>query len=800
MTKQTEFANRLVGSSAGTRISRLCTLTIAAVLSVGGAVNVFGQQPQATPAEKAKPATEKKVPAPPAAKTVGNYNMHSNVELGGVITQKDGSRAMWSTMVNEGTGMRVLNQSLEMHTVNPSKTPFFDTLFTSSFGYGGEPSDVSYLKFSKGKVYDFSGSFRRDRNYFDYNLLDNSLLSTATPAMPVLVPEPDSLHVFNTVRRNTDALVTLFPISRFSFRAGYNHNVHEGPTYSTVHYAGDVQVLEKFQNTGDTYVGGVDVKLVKRTTLSYDQFFGFYKGDSTFQLAPTPFKLSNGTPVSLGVDVLTGPTVTCGTGANKTQNVINGIANPYCSGTIVSSSISPIRTSFPTEQLRFSSHYWDKISFNGRFLYSGGTYNVNNFNQTFNGWNTRTLIRQEIQTGGMANGRLATNRRANSVGDFGVVADLNKYFSVSDSFVFRNLRTSGFSIMNTQAWQGTSKTSMLTPVASITPCTPDPNGITCPASPVTSGPFLDHKSIGNTILGVVTVNPAFKFSGGWRFNSRHIVDGNLNEGVADSLTWHQNGLLLGAVIQPSRAVRVNINYDSLNSKSANSQTPSNTYTREASDKINHIRVRGVVTPAKWINFAVTANDFQAKNDDPLVNHREHNHDFSFAAQVFPTETLSFDFNFARDDVFSQTDICYAFIPNVNAPLPVGATNAGTCTVANSPNTSDPSYYLGNGSYDAPVTYFSGAISWAPSKYFRYNGGFRLTDTNGTAEFLNPLMVPGALQSKVVSPFSDLLMNIAPQWAWHGNWVHHGYDEAGGPGPAARSFHGDVVTLGVIYAF
>ena len=55
----------------------------------------------------------------------------------------------------------------------------------------------------------------------------------------------------------------------------------------------------------------------------------------------------------------------------------------------------------------------------------------------------------------------------------------------------------------------------------------------------------------------------------------------------------------------------------------------------------------------------------------------------------------------------------------------------------------------------PSTFFSGAISCAPSKYFRFNGGARLTDTNGSAEFLNPLMVPGALQSKVVSPFSDL---------------------------------------------
>lgn len=799
MTKQTKFAHSLVGSSAGIGISRLFALTVAAMLAIG-AVNSFGQQPTAPSPEKAKPATEKKAKLPPAEKIVGNYSMHSTVELGGVITQKDGSSAMWATMVNEGTGMRVLNQSLEMRTVNPSKTPFFDTLSTASFGYGGEPNDVSYLKFSKGKLYDLSGGFRRDRNYFNYNLLDNSLLSTATTATPVLVAEPDSLHIFNTVRRNADALLTLFPISRFSFRAGYNHNVHEGPTYSTVHYAGDVQVAEMFRNTGDTYTGGVDVKLAKRTTLSYDQFFGLYKGDSGFKLAPTPFTLSNGTPVSLGVNVLTGPTVTCGTGANKTENVINGVANPYCSGTIVASSTSPIRTSFPTEQLRFSSHYWDKVSFNGRLLYSNGTYNVNNFNQTFNGWNTRTSIRQEVQTGGLANGRLASNRRANSVGDFGLVADLNKYFSVSDSFVFRNLRTSGFSIMNTQTWKGGSSTSMLTPVANITPCTPDPAGVTCPASPVTNGPFLDHKNVGNTILGVATIHPAFRLSGGWRFNSRHIVDGNLGEGVADSLTWHQNGLLLGAVIEPSRAVRVNVNFDTLNSKSADSKTPSNTYTREAPDKVYHIRARAVVTPAKWINLAVTGNEFEGKNNDLLVNHREHSHDFSFATQIIPSETLSFDLNFAHDDVFSRTDLCYAFLPNVNAKVPAGAANSGTCTVASSPDTGDPSYYLGDGIYDAPVNFFSGSISWAPSKSFHYNGGVRFTDTNGSAEFLNPLMVPGSLHSKVVSPFSDLLINIAPQWAWHGDWVHHGYSESGGPGPAARSFHGDVVTLGVKYAF
>jgi hypothetical protein len=298
------------------------------------------------------------------------------------------------------------------------------------------------------------------------------------------------------------------------------------------------------------------------------------------------------------------------------------------------------------------------------------------------------------------------------------------------------------------------------------------------------------------VLGILTLQPGIKLSAGWRYNQRHLgFNGDPTMG------WTQNGLLLGAAVQPSRIFRFNVNYESMDSKASNSNTASNTYTREAPNKTYQIKGRAVVTPAKWVNFAIAANDFNGKNDDPLVNHFEHSHDLSFAAQLIPTEALSLDFNFAHDDVFSQTDICYAFVPNANASLPPGAANTGTCTVANSgPGVGDPSFYLGHATYDAPVVFFSGALNFAPSKYFKFNGGARVTSTNGTAELLNPLMVPGALQSKVVSPFSDLQVNIAPQWSWHGNWVHHGYAESGGPGPASRNFHGDVVTLSVKYAF
>ena len=792
MTKQTEFAISLVGSLTGLKISRLRSLTAAAILAIG-TISGFGQQPQATQSATAKPATEKK-PAPALKeKMLGSYTMHSSVELGGVITERDGSNAMWATMVNETTGLRVLNQSLELRTTNPRKTPFFDTLSTASFGYGGEPNDVSYLKMSKGKLYDFSGNFRRDRNYFDYNLLDNSLLSTATPSNPPLVPEPDSLHLFNTVRRNTDALFTLFPISRVSFRVGYNHNTNEGPTYSTVHNGGDVQVSQWFRNALDTYTGGVDFKLARRTTLSYDQFFALYRGDSTFHLAPTPFTLVNGTPTSLGVDTLSG--TTCGTGANKTLEVVNGIANPYCSQTLVQSQVAPTRTTFPTEQFRFSSHYWDRVAFNGRLSYSGDTMNVNNFKETFNGLLTRTFLRQEIDTGGLGNGRLAHNKRDSLDGDFSAEAELSRFFAVSDAFTYRSFRNEGNNSVVSQVWAGTAATPNLnvnTPLSTLTPVTTTtPNNY-----------FLNQKITSNTVLGTATITPQFNLSAGWRFDNRNIVD------PGDDLTWHQNGLLLGAVLTPSRVFRLNVNFDTLNWKAANADTPSNTYTREAPDHVYHVRARASVKPARWINFSVTGNDFHGKNDDPLVNHLEHSHDYSFATQIIASEKFGFEMNYAHDDVFSRTDLCYIFVATATYPLPPGAVgSAGTCLqTANNPGGTLPTapaasqLYLGNGRYDAPVNFISGSISWAPSKYFRYNGGARFTDTNGTAEFLNPLMVPGALQSKVVSPFSDVQVSIAPQWAWHGNWVHHGYDEAGGPGPAPRSFHGDVVTLGVRYAF
>src|SRR5262249_5629983 len=161
----------------------------------------------------------------------------------------------------------------------------------------------------------------------------------------------------------------------------------------------------------------------------------------------------------------------------------------------------------------------------------------------------------------------------------------------------------------------------------------------------TDSRYLGHKNTSNSILATVTLTPEVKVTGGWRFNDRQIkVDED------DLLTWHENWLLVGGVVQPSAMFRFNVNYELMNSNSSNSTTPSDTYTREAPNKIQHLRARTLVKPKRWVNFAVAANIYSADNDDPQVNHKEHNYDVSFAAQFIPMEKMSLDFNFAHDDV------------------------------------------------------------------------------------------------------------------------------------------------------
>src|SRR5579859_3821417 len=132
--------------------------------------------------------------------TWGGFQVKQSAEFGGRISDFTGSQAMWDTFVNLGSGPRLLEYTLDMRSPTHSGK-LFDDFSLSNFGYGGDPIDVTKLTFTKGRLYTFSGSFKRDQNIFDYDLLANPLNpATSVPNRPVL----DSPHEFLLTRRMTD--------------------------------------------------------------------------------------------------------------------------------------------------------------------------------------------------------------------------------------------------------------------------------------------------------------------------------------------------------------------------------------------------------------------------------------------------------------------------------------------------------------------------------------------------------------------------------------------------------------------
>jgi len=161
----------------------------------------------------------------------GGYHIRQSIEIGGRLADFKGSESLWYTFVNRRDGIRLLEQTLDMRSLN-NQGLLFDSLSLSSFGYGGDANAASRLRMAKGKWYKFAASFRRDHNFWDYNLLANPLNPTGSnPTVFVL----NSPHRFDTVRRNTDLNLTLAPLSPVRVRLGYNHNVSEGPSFSSFH-------------------------------------------------------------------------------------------------------------------------------------------------------------------------------------------------------------------------------------------------------------------------------------------------------------------------------------------------------------------------------------------------------------------------------------------------------------------------------------------------------------------------------------------------------------------------------------
>lgn len=698
----------------------------------------------------------------PKETTAGGYTIHQSIDLGGRVVDTSGSGAMYDTLVNLQSGPRLLGQTVDIHAVANTSHPFFDDLSESSSGYGGDPYDVTTLRMSKGKIYRFQGLFRRDRQYFDYDLLGNPLVPAGLTSNGYTFPQVTSApHLFNTVRRMTDVGLTLFPISKLSFRTGYSHHTDEGPSYSSQHNGADVLFFQNWRNSTDTWMGAVDWKPIPKTMLTFEETVMHYKGDTDWQLTGLNLQLADGTPVTLGFDNVKVPSCGDGNPPIISSSTTPPTANPTCSGFLQYFRTGPTRTLMPTEEFRFQSSSIKNIQMNGDVRYTGGTMNLPAYTEFFNGNDRGT--RAFTTTGP------ATGKRIDVSADFGIIWQISEKFSLADQYDFLNFRQPALSNLSEIDQLGTS---LLVP-----PGPPQPPVITLAST------FLGMKTKTNTLTATWEPFSRASISLGYRYQERYIrwvmplsTDALLN-GTAYTFPIYENAAILGFAFQPTNQWRINAKFEASYDDRA--------YTQISPRQLYHYYFQSRYKPKEWATITGTFNDLERRDNVTLVNHLDHIRNVAFGAALTPSPRYGLDLNYGYGDVFSQTTLCYATAA-LTGPAPA---DCGTNT------------NLGTGYYDAPTEYGQFSLMFAPIKTLRSNVGYQISAVNGVIEFLNPRAVPGSLQSKYQSPFIDVAWTFHPGWIWKGGWNYYGYGEDGLVGPTApRNFHANILTLALHYEF
>ena len=393
--------------------------SLAIIQRIAGSIGVASLLVTASIAVAQNPTPAKPLPTPETQMTVPDgYTIRQSVDLGGRMTNTTGSGAMYDTLVNLQSGPRVLGETFEMHALPGRKNTLVDSIRAIGSGFGGDPNSFSKLDFSKGKVYEFSGLFRRDRQYFDYDLLGNPNIpgGQSIPIGPIAAPTGSyawpqvnqSPFLFNTVRRMTDTNLTILPLSKVTFRAGYSQNIFQGPslTPSGYQFAGSYDVLlqEYQRNSTDDFTGGIDWKPIQGTKLTFEEQVDHYKGDSYFTLNPNGFLVqeADGTPVDLGNWDSSTPygISSCNTGSmgsaysstTKVATILSApqtaggrpIINPACDVATSYTRTQPTRILTPTEIFRLQSSSIKNVAMNGDLRYTNAKMEMPNYNDSFN--------------------------------------------------------------------------------------------------------------------------------------------------------------------------------------------------------------------------------------------------------------------------------------------------------------------------------------------------------------------------------------------------------------------------------
>jgi hypothetical protein len=476
-------------------------------------------------------------PEEPKGINSGGYNIQQIIELGYRSSNINGNMNTYNTFENLGSGIRLFDFELKMHALDHNGF-LFDNLTFSNFGYGGDPNNVSRLRVEKNKIYDFRLLFRRDKNFWDYNLFANPLNPAAlnpagslttgcyvgppTTAFPQGAPaycsnpavgQNRSLDSLYLTRRMQDYDLTLFPTSRVRFRLGYSRNRDQGPGGFSTDGGTISDFQEAYSYTTNAYRAGVDFRILPRTTISFDEFLSYYKQDNivtdnpavnpgNFQYVlanPTANGTPAGTPVDLGNIWSTQTTAEVLPCATPVVAGTTNTATPTCNGFLSYSQVGDPRNFMPTERLRFQSNYFQNFEMSGSVGYSTSNNVIPDFLETVDGYTSRTGERGST-TGGPANAK-----RISANADWSGVYSITDKLRILDAFRYDNWRIPGmWSLDETNIYgtgfPGLAGLQQSEAVFNTTNCPVASNAVTCPFHSATSAADVIN-GLASTFLG-----------------------------------------------------------------------------------------------------------------------------------------------------------------------------------------------------------------------------------------------------------------------------------------------------------
>ncbi len=812
-------------------MQQLCSAGAKSIMAVSGAavlvitMGIAHAQSPTPGAQKATSETQMSIPS--------GYSSHASVDLGGRISNVNGSGDMYGTLVNMRSGPRVLGQTFTLRALPGNKNAPVDYLSAITSGFGGDPYNFAKLDANKGKIYEFTGIFRRGRLYSDYNLLgnpnipgglsiNNMVAGTATPALAW--PQVDDSPVkFNTVRRMTDTNLTLYPLSLFTFRVAYSHTTMEGPTlspsYTIMKYNALLRQYER--NGSDDYMGGIDWKPRTDTMMGIEVRGNHYKYDTSFMLDPNGFLVqeADGTPAYLGNFTSFLPYGTVASGAplagictttsmggaytNASNYTIVSpapasgglpIINPACAVVTSYSRSAPTSIWTPTVTLRLHSSAIKDVSINGNVNYTTGTMNMPFYNENAEGLNG--AVRSVIWSGGNARAH-----RAVIGSDFGIVWQATSTVGLADQVTYSSVQEPGYSNIPRQATLSTpldTKTSTGNETINYSgPLTQGlgslPHGIN---GTLTYNYYGQEYLINNATVSW-DATPRARFALTYRFSNRNIGQGVPHAGpipivvsdpVSGTIAITENAGVFNAALRPTKDWELNgtveVGY------------ADNAFTAVGQRQFKTYRIHTLYRPKSWATVSGSFSDRERHNNtnnnqdvvaagdanyNGPLNHVDYSRIGSMAVVVAPSERYSLSANYSYSDVYAATNICYSSGAAAWAPGAAQVTSSGAPSLCSGNTT-----WLARDFMDAPTQIGSATFAFSPSDKVKASVGYTASAVNGSRFFNDARDVNGSMVSTYQTPVAGIAYTIRPGLVWKADYNLYQYQEGGVSGAAMCS--------------